>query len=71
MSNSTHDAYGLSLDAFYGFPVFEEVTSPLIVCTNPGYHVCAIQVFGRDVCGGWDRPTLTLERNRNCVKKES
>lgn len=42
----THQAYGLSLDAFWGFPLFDEVTSTLKVSTSPGHHVCAVQVLG-------------------------
>ena len=34
--------YGVSFDGFYGFPIFEEVSSTIIVCTCPGYHVGAI-----------------------------
>ena len=60
MSTSRQKSYGLSLDAFYGFPMFEEVTSPLIVCTNPGYHVCAIQFVGSD---NYNRQKLVLQRH--------
>lgn len=35
-------AYGVSFDAFYGFPVFLEVSSTLVVCTALGYHNGAI-----------------------------
>lgn len=64
MSTSSPKSYGLSLDAFYGFPVFEEVTSPLVVCTNPGYHVSVIQVFG---CKDCNRPKLVFNRRVKCV----
>ena len=37
------EAFGVSFDGFYGFPVFKEVSSTLIVCTAPGYHVGCIQ----------------------------
>lgn len=38
----TQKTYGVSFDGFYGFPIFEEASSTLIVCTCPGYHVGAI-----------------------------
>ena len=64
MSTSSPKSYGLSLDAFYGFPLFEEVTSPLVVCTNPGYHVSVIQMFGRKDS---NRPKLVFHRRMECV----
>ena len=36
-------AYGVSFDGFYGFPIFKDVSSTLIVTTACGYHVGAIQ----------------------------
>lgn len=36
-------AFGVSFDGFYGFPIFKEVSSTLVVCSCPGYHVGCIQ----------------------------
>lgn len=35
-------AFGVSFDGFFGFPIFEEVSSTLVVCSCPGYHLGAI-----------------------------
>lgn len=31
-------SWGVSFDGYYGFPIFDETSSILIVTTAPGYH---------------------------------
>ena len=60
--------FGMSFDGFFGFPIFAEVSSTLVVCSCPGYHLGAItrkkRLRNKTDCGTISFATKELERQK-------
>ena len=61
-------AFGMSFAGFFGFPIFKEVSSTLVVCSCPGYHVGVItrkkRLRIKTDCGTISFATKELERQK-------